>query len=206
MAGSAPREKIVDVLTDGQIQRIDDFRKDHTGPVELRDAAMVLLGLRMGLRASDVLNLRFGDIDWKNREISIVMEKTKAQITLPMPVDVGNAVYSYICDGRPKTGSDIVFVRSRAPYGKLTGKVCTKALYRILPERKCVTGGGFHVARRTFATTLLRNHAGIDDVMDALGHRDPTSVMKYLLLDDDRSRRCGLSLKETGISLKGGLA
>lgn len=206
MAGSAPQEKIVDVLTDGQIRRIDDFRKNHTGPVELRDAAMVLLGLRMGLRASDVLNLRFGDIDWKNREISIVMKKTRAQLTLPMPVDVGNALYSYICDGRPKTGSNIVFVRSRAPYGKLTGKVCTKALYRILPERKCVTGGGFHVARRTFATTLLRNHAGIDDVMDALGHRDPTSVMKYLLLDDDRSRRCGLSLKETGISLKGGLA
>lgn len=206
MAGSAPQEKMVDVLTDGQIQRIDDFRKNHTGPVELRDAAMVLLGLRMGLRASDVLNLRFGDIDWKNREVSIVMEKTRTQIALPMPVDVGNAIYSYICNGRPKTGNDIVFIRSRAPYGKLTGKVCIQALYRILPERKDVRGGGFHVTRRTFATILLRNHAGIDDVMDALGHRDPTSVMKYLLLDDDRSRKCGLSLKEAGISLKGGLA
>lgn len=206
MAGSAPQEKTVDVLTDGQIQRIDDFRRNHTGPIELRDAAMVLLGLRMGLRASDVLNLRFGNIDWKSRKISIVMGKTKTQITLSMPVDVGNAIYSYVRDGRPKTESDIVFIRSRAPYGKLTVKVCEKALYRILPERKCVTGGGFHVARRTFATALLRNHAGIHDVMDALGHRDPTSVMKYLLLDDDRSRRCGLSLKEAGISLKGGLA
>lgn len=206
MAGSAPQEKIVDVLTDGQIQRIDDFRKSNTGPVELRDAAMVLLGLRMGLRASDVLNLRFGDIDWKRREVSIVMEKTRAQITLPMPVDVGNAIYSYVRAGRPKTGSDVVFIRSKAPYGKLTGKVCTQALHRILPERKDVKGGGFHVTRRTFATILLRNHAGIDDVMDALGHCDPTSVMKYLLLDDDRSRECGLSLEEAGISLKGGLA
>lgn len=206
MTGTAPQEKVVDVLTDEQVQRILDFREDHTKPVELRDAAMVLLGLRMGLRASDVLNLRMGDIDWKNRAISFIMEKTRSQITLPMPTDVGNAIYSYIRAGRPKTESDRVFVRSRAPYGKLTGKVCTKALCRILPERKDVKGGGFHVTRRTFATALLRNHAGIEDVIDALGHRDPTSVRKYLLLDDSRSRQCGLSLKEVGLSLKGGLA
>ncbi len=55
------------------------------------------------------------------------------------------------------------------------------------------------MTRRTFTTNLLRNHAGIYDDMDALGHRDPTSVMKYLLLDDERSRKCGLSLDSAGI-------
>ena len=133
------------------------------------------------------------------------MKKTRTQITLPMPVDVGNAIYLYVTEGRPDIDSEYVFIRSRAPYGTLTGKICTKALYRILPERREVKGGGFHVTRRTFATNLLRNHAGIDDVMDALGHHDPTSVMKYLLLDDDRSRKCGLSLKDAGILLEGGL-
>lgn len=100
---------------------------------------------------------------------------------------------------------NIFFIRSKAPYGKLTGKVCTKTLYRILPERKAVKGGGFHVTRRTFATNLLRSHAGIDDVMDALEHRDPTSVMKYLLLDDE-SRKYGLSLDNAGILMEEGLA
>ena len=61
------------------------------------------------------------------------------------------------------------------------------------------------MTRRTFATNLLKNHAGIDEIMDALGHRDPTSVMKYLLLDDERSRKCGLSLSVTGLMLEGGL-
>ncbi len=203
--GTAPIEKIVDVLTDDQIRRIDDFRKTHRKPIELRDIAIVLLGVRMGLRASDVLNLRFSDIDWIKHEISIIMVKTKTQINLPMPVEVGNAIYAYIQNGRPKTSREFIFVRSKAPYGKLTGKVCTMALYRLLPERKSVVGGGFHVTRRTFATNLLRNHAGIDDVMNALGHRDPTTVMKYLLLDDERSRKCGLSLKDAGIPMEGGL-
>ena len=206
MSGTAPQDKIIDVLSDEQLQRIDTFRAEHNEPIELRDIAIVLLGVRMGLRAYDILALRFQDIDWKNRQISIVMKKTKTQITLPLPVEVGNAVYSYITSGRPKTGTEYIFIRSKAPYGKLTGKVCRKALYRILPERKDVKGGGFHVTRRTFATNLLRNHAGIDDVMDALGHRDPTSVMKYLLLDDERSRKCGLSLDRAGILMEGGLA
>lgn len=62
----------------------------------------------MGLRAYDILALRFQDIDWKNRQISIVMKKTKTQITLPLPVEVGNAVYSYITSGRPKTGTEYI--------------------------------------------------------------------------------------------------
>lgn len=206
ISGTAPVEKITDVLTDDQLKRIDEFRKTHSEAIELRDIAIVLLGVRMGFRASDVLNLRFSDIDWIKHEISIIMIKTKTQIRLPMPVEVGNAIYSYIRNGRPKADSGFIFIRSKAPYGKLTGKVCTNALYRILPERRNVTGGGFHVTRRTFATNLLRNHAGIDDVMDVLGHRDPTTVMKYLLLDDNRSRKCGLSLIEAGIPVKGGLA
>lgn len=29
------------------------------------------------------------------------MSYTRTQITLPMPVDVGNAIYAYLCNGRP---------------------------------------------------------------------------------------------------------
>lgn len=206
LPGSAPVEKLVDVLSDGQLKKIDEFRSSHQEPIELRDTAMVMLGLKMGFRASDVLNLKFRDINWKKREISIIMSKTKTQITLPMPVDVGNAIYAYLCNGRLVSNDQHIFIRTKAPYGKLTGKVCTKALYRILPEREAVKGGGFHVTRRTFATNLLRNRAEIDAVMDALGHRDPTSVMKYLLLDEERSKSCALSLANAGIPMKGGLA
>lgn len=124
-----------------------------------------------------------------NMEIKTVRRKVE---DVPGASEAPKSVYGTAVYGRPKASTEYIFVRSKAPYGKLTGKVCTKALYRILPERKDVKGGGFHVTRRTFATNLLRNHAEIDDVMDALGHRDPTSVMKYLLLDVERSRKCGV--------------
>lgn len=131
------------------------------------------------------------------------MQKTKVEIRLPMPVDVGNAIYSYLKDGRPKSKDNHVFLRAKAPYGLLTSKICSKALWRILPEREYVKGGGFHVTRRTFATNLLRNNAEIDTVMDSLGHTDPTSVMTYLLFDESRIQECSLSLEEAGISMGG---
>ena len=201
-SGTAPVEKIVDILTDDQISRIGEYRLAHSKPMELRNVAMVFVGLRMGLRASDVVNLKLSDISWKKRQIDIVQQKTQAQIVLPMPMDAGNTIYSYLRDGRPKSSDNHLFIRHNAPYGKLTIKNCTKALYSILPERKAVVGGGFHVTRRTFATHLLRNDAGVETVIDSLGHQDNTSVMQYLSLDEVRIRGCALSLHDTGLLLE----
>jgi len=205
-AGTAPIEKVVDILTDDQVSRVNDYRSSHCHPIELRNAAMVMIGLKMGFRASDVVNLKLSDINWKKRQITIIQQKTQAQLTLPMPVDAGNSIYAYLKNGRPKSNSGYLFIRHNAPFGKLTIKNCTKALYCILPERVNVSGGGFHVTRRTFATLLLRNNAGINTVIDSLGHHDNTSVMLYLSLDEERIKSCALSLSDTGLILqKGGL-
>ena len=196
--GRAPGETVVDILTEDQCKRIEQYREHADNPMDLRRIAMVMTGIKMGLRASDVINLKFRDIDWRNRSITIIQEKTKVSLTLPMPVSVGNAIFKYIKEGRPHVRSDFVFIRHKAPYGKLSGKTCTIALWSILPERKAVRGG-FHVTRRTFATSILRSGAGASDVMDTLGHTDPTSVMKYLSMDEDRMRLCSLSLSDLPI-------
>ena len=56
--------------------------------------------------------------------------------------------------------------------------------------------------KRVLQVVTYMGCAGLETM---LGHRDPTSVMKYLLLDDERSRKCGLSLSATGLMLEGGL-
>ena len=43
-----------------------------------------------------------------------------------------NAIIDYLKYGRPSYNSNYVFIRHKAPYGKLTGKVCSNALNRIL--------------------------------------------------------------------------
>lgn len=203
--GSARCTSITDILNNEQIQRIHEYRKTAATPMELRTAAMVTTGLELGLRASDVIQLKLKDIDWKNRKVSIIQQKTGNAVTLPLTTAAGNAVYRYLLKGRPETSSPYVFVHHHAPYDVMSTKICSNSLYRILPERSAVIHKGFHVLRRTFATNLLRNNAGIQMVMDSLGHTDNTSVMKYLSFDEERMRQCPLSLEQCGILMKGEL-
>lgn len=202
--GKSPEIGIVDILSEEDEKKIYDFRKKAVSPEELRKSAMVLLGLRTGLRASDITNLKLQDIDWKEHTISIVQQKTGRPLTIPWPNDVGNAVYRYIKYGRPRSDSGYLFIRHTAPYCKLSTKICNNALYAMLPDRKSVKHKGFHVTRRTFATNMLRSQSGIDAVMNALGHTDNTTVMKYLSFDSEGMGKCPLSLSECGIG-SGGL-
>ena len=195
---------ITDILDNDQIQRIHEYRLAASAPMELRTAAIVTIGLELGLRASDVVRVKMEDIDWKNRKISVIQYKTRNALSLPLTTAAGNAVYRYLVKGRPKTASPYVFVHHHAPYDRMSTKICNNSLYRILPERYDVENKGFHVLRRTFATTLLRNNAGIQRVMDSLGHTDNTSVMKYLSFDGERMRLCPLSLTQYGLLLEGG--
>lgn len=201
-AGTASSEKVVDILSLEEIEIIRGYRNHHHDPIALRTIAMVMVGLQIGFRESDVINLRLNDINWKQQTITIIQYKTKASLSLPMPVPVGNAIYTYIKDGRPAVDSPYVFVRHRAPYSKLTGKICSDSLRRMLPDRN--GSYGFHVTRRTFATHLLQKGKGAQRVMDALGHRDPTSVMKYLAMDEAHMRMCPLTQADFGLSAWGG--
>ena len=52
------RISIVEILTPEQMKKIDEYRKSASTPMELRDVAIVLLGLRMGMRSVDIDTLR----------------------------------------------------------------------------------------------------------------------------------------------------
>lgn len=152
----APGESVVSVLTAEEMALLEENLTAEDTGLSLRDRAMLLLGLRMGLRAADVAGLKHSDIDWKKQSIRFIQQKTGVEVTLPMPVDVGNAVYRYITEERREKSVPQVFLRMNAPYGPVGTYACIQALEKALPGRS-VAGSGFHVARRTFATCLLRS-------------------------------------------------
>lgn len=87
------------------------------------------------------------------------------------------------------------------PFNAVTKSVCNSALKRTLPERS-ISGSGFHVTRRTFATELLKNNVKKNVISDLLGHRNKEQLMKYLNLDSDRMFLCPLSLEETNLCME----
>ena len=193
----APKFEIVTIMSDDMIDAVYSYRKNASSPNELRNAAMVMLGLRMGIRSSDIVNLKFCDFDWKNRKVTFIQKKTNKAITLSIPTDVGNSVYKYISQGRPQSdvsGVGFVFIRHNAPYTKLTRSICRCALACILSVNglELPRGQGFHITRRTFATHLLKARTKVDSIADALGHASRMSVDDYMAHDEEGMLLCPL--------------
>ena len=202
---AAPKESIVVILTQEEKESIKKKHASSESIMELRDKAMMLLGTKMGLRASDIVTIRLRDIDWDCQTLRVIQEKTNHEILLPMPTEVGNAVYLYLTKARAndRTNSEFLFIKVRAPYDPLGRGVCRAALRRTLPERS-VPGSGFHVTRKTYATDRLCAGTGKQGIIDLLGQKDTQSLKHYLVLDEDRMRMCPLSLSETGLLMRGG--
>lgn len=195
---SAPKETIVIVLTEDEMVKLTEQLGKDDSKLTLRKKAMLLLGLKMGLRASDVANLSIEDVNWASASIKFIQKKTSVEINLPMPPEVGNALFRYIMEERGSKASSKIFLSEKAPKKPIGRSVCNIALKTALPDRK-VEGSGFHVTRKTYATQLLKNGVGADMVAEALGQRGTSSINRYLSLDTDRMRMCPLSLSECGV-------
>lgn len=204
LPASSSGERIVITLTEEEKEKLHRYVRDAKTPVQLRDRAILLLGKNMGIRACDIVKLTFTSIDWKNRFLFFNQDKTDMDNCLPMPVEVGNAIFAYLKDGRPKgTKTNFIFVQSKAPYAPLNKGACRGALERSLPGRK-VPGSGFHVTRKTFSTDMLKGGADPSSIADLLGHSTISTVHKYLGLDEQKMILCPLTLEEAGIPIKRG--
>lgn len=195
---SAPRETIVVILTEDEMAELNKQLDDDNSRLTLRKKAMLLLGLKMGMRASDVVSLRIEDVNWDEASIRFVQKKTTVEVNLPMPTEVANALFRYIMEERGRKDTKSIFLSEKAPRKPVGRATCQKALVSALPERN-VEGSGFHVTRKTYATNLLRNGVGAGMVAEALGQRGRASVHRYLSLDVERMQMCPLSLSEYGI-------
>jgi len=93
---------------------------DRSTIIGKRNYAMVLLALRTGLRSIDIANLKLLDIKWKAGTIEIVQVKTGQPLILPLLDEVGNAMADYILNGRPYSNEPYIFLRTQAPFQKLS--------------------------------------------------------------------------------------
>ena len=92
-----------------------------SSPWGARDHAIVLLMARFGLRGSDVVGVRFTDINWQDAPL-LVSGKSRRETRRPLPQDVGDALWHYWECARPPVDSDRVFITTMAPWGRSHGR------------------------------------------------------------------------------------
>jgi len=146
-----------------------------------RNAAIVLLLLRLGLRAGEVAALDLDDVSWRTGEL-VVRGKGRRESRLPLPRDVGQAVAAYLRHGRPPVSTRGLFVRARAPFTRLT----MVGISHFLQDRLRQIGvprGGAHVLRHTAATQLLRRGSSLSEIAHVLRHRHIDTTAIYAKVD-----------------------
>ena len=119
---------------------------------------------------------------------------------MPLPVDVGNAIADYILHSRYKTDNPYLFLRvkksSRTDSIEPTSfnGYLRKYMETAGIERAGWDGRSFHAFRRTAGTNMVISGTPIAAVAQVLGHNSIESSKRYISLDTERLRECGLEL------------
>ncbi|MFN2502580.1 MAG: site-specific tyrosine recombinase XerD [Pyrinomonadaceae bacterium] len=143
----------------------------------LRDRAILELMYASGLRVSEVVNLKIGNIDI---DLGIVTTTGKGSQTRRVPVGSSAIEWlkTYLANRRKMDNIEIenLFVTS-------AGLPLTRqAVYLAITEyaRKCgFEGVSPHTLRHSFATHLVQNSADIRSVQQMLGHADISTTQIY---------------------------
>jgi site-specific recombinase XerD len=156
----------------------------ETKPNELRNATVLLLLARLGLRAGEVASLCLEDIHWAEGRLLIRAGKSHRERTLPLEEQIGQALVEYLQHRRPRALHRHVFLQCHAPYGPLTNVAISHIARRALQRAGiAVTRPGAHVFRHTVATEMVRGGASFHQVADVLGHESLQTTAIYAKLD-----------------------
>ena len=195
------RKKVLPCFSEEEINSIFESI-DKSTVLGKRDYAIMKLSIETGLRIIDITNLCFSNINWRKNEITIVQQKTKNQLTLPLLVDSGNAIADYVLYGRPKSELPYIFLTNRRPYKQLNRIVGANTIKRCLSktdiEHTVGDGKTFHALRRSFGTNLVKAKVPITTVSQLLGHRTLDTSKRYISLNDDMLRVCCMDISMYG--------
>lgn len=154
-------------------------RRTHTGR---RDYAVIILLLRLGLRAGEVAALRLEDIDWRQGELTVHGKQGRID-RLSLPADVGEAMAAYLRHARPRgSARREVFLRDLAPRDGLTCEA-VGFLVRRASVRAGLAPFGPHRLRHTLACGMVRAGVPLREIGQVLRHADGTSTTIYARVD-----------------------
>jgi site-specific recombinase XerD len=148
-----------------------------------RDALMLEVMLRLGLRVSEVAALSTEDLTRDDQErmiLRIRKGKGRKDRVLPVPGDLMVKIVRLMRADREADDDQPWIFASRQGDGKLT----PRRIQQVVDE--CATGAGLtrdispHSLRHTCAVRLLRKGASVVEVQKILGHASIRTTQRYL--------------------------
>lgn len=165
-----PGESNKDVVTGEQVKAV---MADCKARKAYRDAALVALLFDTGMRASEAVRLRPGDINWDESTITVPLTKNGESKRVHMGPQTWLAMDLW--QARRK-GGETFFTGLRGPLTRSGVLQTVKEAF----ERVGLTGISPHDLRHSFATAFMNNpDARESDLMELAGWKSPSMVRRY---------------------------
>jgi len=167
-------------LTEAEVERLIEAAKNNRWGH--RDAAMILVAYRHGLRVSELVDLRWDQVDFRTATLHVRRVKQGTPSTHPMVGDELRALRRLQREQEPK--SPFVFTSERgAPF--------TTAGFARMIERAAVAAGlklkaHPHMLRHACGYALANKGHDTRAIQGWLGHRSITSTAVYTALAPNR--------------------
>lgn len=162
-------------FTEEDLVKLSDLK------LPIRERALIDLLYSSGIRVSELMNLRISDIDFMNREGTVIGKGNKMRIIY---FDVRTKLHLQTYLSERDDDCPYLFVTNTYPYQQLSRftieKICTK-----IGRMANVDHVHPHRFRRTLATTLLRKGMPIEQVQKVLGHSNIQTTLIYAMVNQD---------------------
>lgn len=163
-------ENKLNVLLDSEHIFEDSFKG-------LRDKLVIELLFGCGLRLSELVNLKIGDIYLQENLIKVLGKRNKERL-IPVNKSLSGAILAYLNERNMQiTNHQFLVVTDN--YQKAYPKFIYRLVHKYVSLISTQDKKSPHVLRHTFATSLLNNGADINAIKELLGHANLSATQIY---------------------------
>jgi len=167
-------------LTEAEVERLTTAAKANRHGH--RDATMVIVAYRHGLRASELVDLRWAQVDFERATMAIRRAKRGTPSTHPILGDEMRALRKLQREQEPR--SPFVFTSERG------GPFATAGFARMVERAGAVAGFEFrahpHMLRHACGFALANKGHDTRSLQAYLGHKNIQHTVRYTELSPDR--------------------
>ena len=183
-----PKKEAVeyDLLSEQEIEKIltGEIPPDSMSATSVRNRALVILVLTSGLRVSELINLRIGDLDFKKHVIVVRHGKgdKKRYVTFPNLAEGFVNVYlnvRYRAKDAPKEAFLFDYTGDDGKAHQFTRQNITRLVKSYVYRLTGHAGIGTHDLRHSYASYMLTHGVPIQNIQALLGHENYSTTLIY---------------------------
>jgi site-specific recombinase XerD len=171
-----------------QAYAVSELEAILAAPAQPRDRAFLMTVYACGLRLSEAIHLKIGDIDKARMQLRVRRGKGAKERVLPLSPRLLEELRDYWRKERAgKQGHDCPWLfLGTAPGEPMHRSTGQNIYYRAVKKSGVRRKGGIHVLRHSFATHLIESGWELPDIQRMLGHTSLLTTARYLHITAQR--------------------